>query len=219
MKALFGGMPDAARFIVAFLLVLGLSGAGAFLWRRFGVGSLRPRGRHPRLAVIDSAAIDGRRRLVLIRRDNTEHLLMIGGPSDLVIEPNIVRAAPIPGVCEPRPGASADLPTRQPAPPDPQGWPQPFGPEIAAPALTPSVMPPEPPFHTAVAPEPRRAPVQPPSPPPAYEPVFQTHAPVFRSTVMMESKRAQTVPPRPSHTDEKNLAEMAQRLEAALRNS
>ena len=46
----------------------------------------------PRLAVIDAATVDGRRRLVLIRRDNIEHLLMIGGPTDLVVEPNIVRA-------------------------------------------------------------------------------------------------------------------------------
>ena len=42
--------------------------------------------------MIDAATVDGRRRLVLIRRDNVEHLLMIGGPSDLVVEPNIVRA-------------------------------------------------------------------------------------------------------------------------------
>jgi hypothetical protein len=43
--------------------------------------------------VIDAAPVDGRRRLVLIRRDNVEHLLMIGGPSDVVVEANIVRAA------------------------------------------------------------------------------------------------------------------------------
>jgi hypothetical protein len=42
--------------------------------------------------VIDAATVDGRRRLVLIRRDNVEHLLMIGGQADIVVEPNIVRA-------------------------------------------------------------------------------------------------------------------------------
>ena len=42
--------------------------------------------------MIDAAAVDGRRRLVLVRRDNIEHLLMIGGPTDIVVEPNIVRA-------------------------------------------------------------------------------------------------------------------------------
>jgi hypothetical protein len=40
--------------------------------------------------------VDGRRKLVLIRRDNVEHLVMIGGPSDVVIEPNIVRGAVAP---------------------------------------------------------------------------------------------------------------------------
>jgi len=35
-----------------------------------------------RLAVVDAAAVDGRRRLVLIRRDNVEHLLMIGGGAE-----------------------------------------------------------------------------------------------------------------------------------------
>lgn len=48
------------------------------------------RNRQPRLAVLDAAAVDARRRLVLIRRDDVEHLIMIGGPTDLVIESRIV---------------------------------------------------------------------------------------------------------------------------------
>src|SRR6056297_2075000 len=42
-----------------------------------------------RLDVVDQANVDGRRRLVLIRRDNIEHLIMTGGPVDVVIETNI----------------------------------------------------------------------------------------------------------------------------------
>jgi len=94
-ESLFGSeMPLAARFFVAFLVVLALIGLTAWLVRRFGANRLgnATRGRQPRLAVIDAATVDGRRRLVLIRRDNIEHLLMIGGPTDLVVEPNIVRA-------------------------------------------------------------------------------------------------------------------------------
>ena len=67
-----------------------------WLLRRFGGGRLgggATRGRQPRLAVIGQATVDSRRRLVLIRRDNVEHLLIIGGPSDVVVEQNIVRAA------------------------------------------------------------------------------------------------------------------------------
>ena len=96
-EALFGTeMPLALRFFIAFVIVLALIGAAAYLVRRFGATALNAavaaRGRQPRLAVIDAATIDGRRRLVLIRRDNVEHLVMIGGPTDVVIEPNIVRA-------------------------------------------------------------------------------------------------------------------------------
>jgi len=99
-ETLFGaGMPLAVRFFVAFLIVLGLIGATAWAVRRFGSGRLggaSARGRQPRLAVIDYATVDARRRLILVRRDNVEHLVMIGGPTDVVVEPNIVRAAAAP---------------------------------------------------------------------------------------------------------------------------
>src|SRR5271167_1842720 len=97
MDSLLGAeMPLAVRFFLAFLIVLGLIGAIAWALRRFGSGRFRDsaRGRQPRLAVIDHASVDARRRLILIRRDNVEHLLLIGGPTDVVVEPNIVRAMP-----------------------------------------------------------------------------------------------------------------------------
>ena len=57
-------------------IVLGLIGAAAWAVRRFGAGRLGAvgtRGRQPRLAVIDQAPVDARRRLILIRRDNGGH--------------------------------------------------------------------------------------------------------------------------------------------------
>jgi flagellar protein FliO/FliZ len=42
-----------------------------------------------RLEVVDYANVDSRRKLVLIRRDDVEHLLMTGGPVDVVIETGI----------------------------------------------------------------------------------------------------------------------------------
>src|SRR3569833_1130381 len=89
--------PLAVKFFIAFAVVLALIGITAWLGRRVGanrLGAAGRGGRQPRLAVIDAAAVDGRRRLVLVRRDNIEHLLMIGGPSDIVVESNIVRAMP-----------------------------------------------------------------------------------------------------------------------------
>ena len=57
------------------------------------------RSKQARLAVTDAALIDERRKLVLVRRDDIEHLVLIGGASDLVIESNIKRnlsARPLP---------------------------------------------------------------------------------------------------------------------------
>lgn len=42
-----------------------------------------------RIDVIEQSPVDAKRRLVLIRRDGVEHLLMIGGPVDIVIESGI----------------------------------------------------------------------------------------------------------------------------------
>ena len=94
MSSLFGvELPTPVNFIIAFVFVLLLIGAAAWLVRRFGATQIdaAARGRQPRLAVVDSAAVDGRRKLVIIRRDNVEHLLMIGGPSDVVVETNLIR--------------------------------------------------------------------------------------------------------------------------------
>src|SRR5258707_4813913 len=90
-------MQTPLRFFFAFVVVLALIGLAAWLVRRFAgnrIGANTNRGRMPRLAVIDAAAVDGRRRLVLVRRDNVEHLLMIGGPTDIVLEPHNLRAIP-----------------------------------------------------------------------------------------------------------------------------
>lgn len=50
-------------------------------------GFLRPRDR--RLGVVETASVDARRKLLLVRRDGVEHLVMIGGPVDILIETGI----------------------------------------------------------------------------------------------------------------------------------
>jgi flagellar protein FliO/FliZ len=95
MDTLFGEGQSGFTVVLFVIVVLGLLALAFWLLRQFGGGRVNAttRGRQPRLAVIDQATVDSRRRLVLIRRDNVEHLLIIGGPSDVVVEPNIVRAA------------------------------------------------------------------------------------------------------------------------------
>jgi len=89
---------NGTKFIVAAVVVLlGLLCLALVLWIVRGRPSspfIRGgRNRLPRLAVLDAAAIDTRRRLVLVRRDDVEHLIMIGGPTDVVIESRIVSAS------------------------------------------------------------------------------------------------------------------------------
>src|SRR5579883_1356161 len=103
---------DPVRYVVAFVAIIALMAGAFYLLRRFGAGALASgsvRGRQPRLAVIESAAVDQRRSLLLIRRDNVEHLIMIGGPSDVVIEPNIVRGIPTAPAREAPPPRAADI--------------------------------------------------------------------------------------------------------------
>ncbi len=143
MDTLFGEGQTGPKILLFLVVLLGLLALAFWLLRRFGGGRLggaSTRGRQPRLAMIDQAAIDNRRRLVLIRRDNVEHLLIIGGPTDVVIEQNIVRAGvPLaPG----RPAAATDtLPRAVPLgedttwPLQPEPAPKPEGAPRAEPSL------------------------------------------------------------------------------------
>jgi flagellar protein FliO/FliZ len=52
-------------------------------------GNLFPARPEKRITISEQTAIDNRRRLILIKRDNVEHLIMTGGPVDVVIESGI----------------------------------------------------------------------------------------------------------------------------------
>ena len=245
LEALFGAdMPLAVRFFLAFLIVLGLIGATAWAVRRFGAGRLGGAGmrvRQPRLAVVDHASVDSRRRLILVRRDNIEHLVLIGGPTDVVVEANIVRAAPATReatLTRPPPGAET-LPRAPPLPENGNGsWPlrpEPMGPPRPAPRMEPDEQvnwplpqhgeaPPRPARETLAAiaeeiaarPVPRNRLEGAARPRPA-EPRGEPRGEP-RPEARAEPRRPQIQPdPQAVAAADQNLAEMAHRLEAALR--
>jgi hypothetical protein len=173
------------------------------------------------LAVIDAATVDGRRRLVLIRRDNIEHLLMIGGPTDLVVEPNIVRAVAAREVArEPaRTGAPAE-PAVRPSPAVENGWPlQPVG--EPAPAHPPRSYRPAATDEPWIAPEPTARPRPADITGIANELSNRLNNPDTPPVVRNEPPPRSPAPlSEPASTQaDHNLAEMAQQLEAALRRS
>lgn len=92
VRAMFPeGYPGAIVWVALALLLLVVVLFLIRLLRRFGSGTFVAGGRNrrTRLAVMDATAIDSRRRLVLVRRDDVEHLLLIGGPTDVVVEQDI----------------------------------------------------------------------------------------------------------------------------------
>ncbi len=78
--------------VLVLILVIGLILGLAALLKRFGLADARALGRRTRLATIESKSIDGRHRLVLVRRDDVEHLLLIGPNTSQVIERGIPAA-------------------------------------------------------------------------------------------------------------------------------
>jgi len=82
------------RFVVALILVIGMILGFAWVMKRFGFGGglQGALGRKRRLATIEAAALDNRHRVILVRRDNVEHLVLVGPNTSQVIE----RGIPVP---------------------------------------------------------------------------------------------------------------------------
>ena len=80
---------DIARYLGALLLVLGLIGFAGLAARRFGLPGLAKPASARRLKIVESLMISPRQRLVLVRRDDVEHLVMICPDGASVIEASI----------------------------------------------------------------------------------------------------------------------------------
>ena len=89
---------DTLTYIKAFLglaIVLGLILGLSYGLKRLGFGDLKgPLGRRRRLATVEAVMIDGRNKAVLLRRDNVEHLVLIGPNTSQVIESGIPAPPP-----------------------------------------------------------------------------------------------------------------------------
>lgn len=78
------------RLIGAMALVLALMGGLTLILRRLnaGAGMTMPGQKH-RLKIVEMTNLDARRRLVLIRRDDREHLVILGPTGETVVETGI----------------------------------------------------------------------------------------------------------------------------------
>lgn len=92
MDVMSAQTPDFFRLILALLLVLGMMGGLSFALRKLGLAqSIKIQsGGKPRLSITESLPLDARRRVVLIRRDNVEHLVILNANGETLLESGIV---------------------------------------------------------------------------------------------------------------------------------
>lgn len=102
--------------LFALAMVLVMIVAGVWLLKLFfrASGNIG-RGRNRRLTLVDTMNVDQKRQLLIVRRDNVEHLILTGGPQDVVVETGIPVEKPV-------------APVRRPVPTPPKAGMQPIRP-------------------------------------------------------------------------------------------
>jgi flagellar protein FliO/FliZ len=81
---------DYLKFFAALIFVLSLMGGLAFVLKRLGMGQsgmISPTKK--RLKIIEILPIDARRKAVLLQRDQTQHLVLLGPSGETVVETDI----------------------------------------------------------------------------------------------------------------------------------
>lgn len=83
-------LPDILRLLAALCLVIALMGGLALLLKKIGLpGQPGIAGKNRRLSIIEVLPLDTRRRMMLIQRDEKQHLVILGPNGETVVETDI----------------------------------------------------------------------------------------------------------------------------------
>ena len=82
----FAGV-DYMKFLMALVFVLGLIWGLTLAAKHFGLGNRGPvkRGSSKRLSIVETMALDAKRRVVIVRMDDSEHFLLLGQSGEQII--------------------------------------------------------------------------------------------------------------------------------------
>jgi flagellar protein FliO/FliZ len=85
------GLGDYMKFVLSLVFVLALIGLVTVIARRMGFGMpvINKSAAERRLSIVEAMNVDGKRRLLLVRRDDREHLVLLGPLEDLLLEAGI----------------------------------------------------------------------------------------------------------------------------------
>ena len=90
-------LPSIIRLLLALIFVITLMGGLAFALKRLGLSGMPPvkkAAKKHRLSLVESLPLDARRRAVLLRRDDTEHLVILSATGETVVETAITGTKP-----------------------------------------------------------------------------------------------------------------------------
>lgn len=83
-------LPQIIKLLAALSFVVALMGGLALVLKKLGLaGPLPAPGGKKRLSLIEALPLDGRRRLLLLQRDDVQHLVILGPGGETVIETHI----------------------------------------------------------------------------------------------------------------------------------
>ncbi len=84
-------MIEITRFFVAFLFVMALMGGLWLVLRKLGLNGHIPATplAKRRLKVVEVLMLDPRRKAIILQRDDTEHLVILGASGETVVETQI----------------------------------------------------------------------------------------------------------------------------------
>ncbi|MBN8521071.1 MAG: FliO/MopB family protein [Alphaproteobacteria bacterium] len=82
---------DYLKFVVALVFVLSLMGGLAYVMKRLGMGQGMSTlaGGKRRLKILEVLPLDSRRKLMMIERDDVQHLVILSSSGETVVETNI----------------------------------------------------------------------------------------------------------------------------------
>lgn len=83
---------DYIKFVAALALVLGMMGGLALILKKIGLGNVGvvPADKR-RLSIVEILQLDPRRKALILRRDDKEHLVILGASGETVVETGIER--------------------------------------------------------------------------------------------------------------------------------
>ena len=82
-----GDLDQLFKAVAALVFVLALMGGLALILKKLGLsGALPTKSGDKRLKIIEVLPIDGRRKLTIVQRDDVQHLILLGGNEETVIE-------------------------------------------------------------------------------------------------------------------------------------